>query len=173
MNNTNFETERKFLTEFPIDFSLANIVSKSEIEQIYLKDSETRKNTRIRKRVYESKEEYTLTSKIHITNMTRLENEKNISKSEYENLKKEADLNLHTIYKIRYVIEYKEQLFELDVYDFWENYAVLEIEMQNEHTKIEFPEYIKIICELTDDKSFTNHSIALKIPDIDKYTQII
>ena len=59
--------------------------------------------------------------------------------------------------------------FEIDVYDFWKNAAVMEIEMENENTKITFPPFIKIIAELTDDKSFTNHSMAKQVPDITKY----
>ena len=169
MNNDNFEIERKFLIALPIDFAKADIASKSKIEQIYLKDTAERKNTRIRKRVFKDVTEYTTTSKIRISNMKRIENEKDISQIEYELLKQQADKDLLPIQKIRYVINYKNQFFEIDVYDFWKNAAVMEIEMENENTKITFPPFIKIIAELTDDKSFTNHSMAKQVPDITKY----
>lgn len=168
MSNDNFEIERKFLIKYPIDFNKANIVSKSAIEQIYLKDTQTRKNTRIRKRDFFDKKEYTITSKIRINDMKRIENEKCITEEEYDKLKQEADTRLNIINKIRYVIEYNGAFFEMDVFDFWENAAVLEIELEDEKSIVDFPPYIDIISELTNNRAFTNHAMAYKVPDITK-----
>lgn len=168
MNANIFEIERKFLIEFP-SFEEAEIVSKSEIEQIYLRKTESRINARIRKRIFEDYIEYTTTQKIRISDIKRIEDERVITKEEYEILKSEADEALNPIIKKRIVVDYNNHLFEIDIYDFWESAAVLEIELKSENEEFEFPPFIKIISELTHDRRFSNHSMAKKIPDIQEY----
>ena len=166
-----FEIERKFLIKYPSEEALksANIISVSHIEQIYLTRTPVRPNARIRKRDYENQTEYTTTQKIRISDIKRVENERIISKEEYEDLKHEADKTLSTILKKRIVIEFRDNLFEIDIYDFWRDVAIAEIELKNENQQFEFPPFIDVITELTSDKRFTNHSMAKKIPDIKEY----
>lgn len=59
---------------------------------------------------------------------------------------------------------YKNQLFEIDIYPFWNDRAVMELELSDEEQSIVFPENIEIIKEVTDDKRYTNASIARSIP---------
>ncbi len=171
LNTDKFEIERKYLIKMPCESALEsmNIISKSKIEQIYLTPTPTRPNARIRKRVFKEATEYTTTQKIRINDVKRIEDERVISFEEYENLKKEADISVNTINKIRIVAEYNNQYFEIDIYDFWNDVAVMEIELESENQKIEFPPIIKILTELTSDKRFSNHSMAKKIPDISEY----
>lgn len=171
MQKNIYEIERKFLIKYPSaeTLKLANIVSTSDIEQIYLERTEERPNARIRKRVFENKEEYTLTQKIRINDMKRIEDERIISRDDYEKLKLDADKSLKPIIKKRIVIEYKNNLFEIDIYGFWSDAAIAEIELEDEKEKFEFPPFIEIVKELTSDRRFTNHSMAKKIPDIKEY----
>ena len=60
----------------------------------------------------------------------------------------------------QYVVPYKNQYFEIDVYPFWKDRAILEIELREEDEAIDFPEEIRIIREVTDDPSFKNAALA-------------
>ena len=71
-----------------------------------------------------------------------------------------ADTTKRQIRKTRYCLTYENQYFEIDVYPFWSDKAIAEIEMSDEHTEIVFPNQIKVIKEVTDDDSFRNASLA-------------
>jgi 3-isopropylmalate dehydratase small subunit len=72
----------------------------------------------------------------------------------------EADTERRQIRKTRYCLMYENQYFEIDIYPFWNDKAILEIELSDENSKINFPENIKIIKEVTDDENYKNASLA-------------
>lgn len=72
----------------------------------------------------------------------------------------ESDINKHPIRKTRYCYIYKNQYFEIDIYPFWKDKAILEIELNNENQEIEIPNKFKIIKEVTYDKKYKNSELA-------------
>jgi len=72
----------------------------------------------------------------------------------------EADTSKKQIRKTRYCLTYESQYFEIDVYPFWDDKAIIEIELSNENAEITFPDYIKVIKEVTDDDRYKNASLA-------------
>lgn len=72
----------------------------------------------------------------------------------------EADTSKRQIRKTRYCLTYEGQYFEIDVYPFWNDKAIAEIELSDENAGIIFPEQIKVIKEVTNDESFKNASLA-------------
>lgn len=55
-------------------------------------------------------------------------------------------------------------MFEIDVYPFWTDRAIMEIELDDEGQDILFPPFIEIISEVTSDKRYTNSSLARHVP---------
>ena len=55
---------------------------------------------------------------------------------------------------------FESQYLEIDVYPFWNDKAILEIELSDENAVIVFPKQIKVIKEVTDDDSYKNSSLA-------------
>lgn len=60
-----------------------------------------------------------------------------------------ADTSKRQIRKTRYCLTYESQYFEIDVYPFWKDKAIVEIELNDEKAVIAFPNFIKIIKEVT------------------------
>lgn len=89
-----------------------------------------------------------------------MEVEKRLSQAEYLALLMEADTSKRQIRKTRYCLTYEGQYFEIDVYPFWNDKAIAEIELSDENAGIIFPEQIKVIKEVTNDESFKNASLA-------------
>jgi len=83
--------------------------------------------------------------------------------SEYLNLLLEADTSKRQIRKTRYCLTYKNQYFEIDVFPFWDDIAIIEIELSDEEKNIEFPTRIRVIKEVTDDEEYTNYSLAKRL----------
>lgn len=156
-----FEIERKFLIEFPdikwLD-SLPNC-QRIEIIQTYLK-SDRNEEVRVRQRGSDGHYIYFQTTKRKISDIKRVEIERRLSESEYIRLLMDADTTRRQIRKDRYCLTYENQYFEIDIYPFWNDQAIAEIELSDENAEIKFPSQIKVIKEVTDDETFKNASLA-------------
>ena len=168
MKNIPYEIERKYLIRYPDLDWLEKAADKSEITQTYLHAADG-VTARVRKRMWKSKCVYTHTVKQKISDLRRIEHESEISEAEYNRLLKKADPRRNTIRKARYCLPYEGQLFEIDVFPFWQDRAYLEIELKNEDQSICFPPEIELIREVTEDPRYTNAALSLHIPmdDID------
>lgn len=162
-----YEIERKFLIRFPYGIDDIIGITVSDIIQTYL--CNPCNSERVRKRIYNNRTEYTHTEKIKVSDLTRIEKETEISEQEYLQFLQRQNQDLSVIEKKRYCYPYKGYNFEIDVYPFWNDRAVMEVELENESSEFEIPESISVIKEISTDKRYTNHSLARNIPydDID------
>lgn len=155
------ETERKFLIEYPDMKWLGSIPNcqRVEIIQTYLK-ADDKEEIRVRQRGMDGHYIYYQTIKRKISSLKRVEIERRLSESEYIRLLMNADTTMRQIRKDRYCLTYENQYFEIDVYPFWNDKAIVEIELSDENAEIRFPEQIKVIKEVTDDDSYKNAALA-------------
>ena len=72
-----------------------------------------------------------------------------------------ADPQRRQIHKTRYCLTYDNQYFEIDVYPFWHDKAIMEIEVREEDTEIRFPDEIKVIREVTGEPEYKNAALAM------------
>ncbi len=162
MNIGGFEIERKFLVAMPEPAFLAGCEC-SEITQTYLL-GEPDTSERVRKRVRAGECEYTHTVKRRLSGMRREENERTVGREEYQALLGRADPSRRPIRKTRCCFHSGGLLWELDVFPFWTDRAILEIELTEEDQQITLPGALRIIREVTDDPRYTNSALALDIP---------
>lgn len=159
------EIERKFLICYPNIKELENKpnCTKIDITQTYLKsDDDTER--RVRARGIDGDYLYYLTEKRKISGLKRIEVERKLSQDEYLRLLMEADNKLHTIRKTRYCLSENNQYFEIDIYPEWNNQAIMEIELSSEDEKVNVPDCIEIIKEVTDDDKYKNYQMAKEMP---------
>ena len=163
--STPIETERKFLIRMP-DLSLLSSlegVRVMNMEQTYLV-SEQGKNSRVRKIDENGKLRFIKTTKQRISTLSCYEQEEDISAEKYENELKSADPKRSTVIKTRYAFPYARHTVEIDVYPFWSDRAILEIELSNESESIEMPDFIEVIREVSEDNRYKNTNLAISIP---------
>lgn len=156
-----FEIEKKFLIEYPDIDMLESIPNceKVEIIQTYLNSAEGEER-RIRQRGSKGNYIYFETCKIAITGLKRIEIEKRLSKDEYLEKLMDADTSKRPVRKNRYCLMDGNQYFEIDVYPFWKDKAIMEIELSDPNEEIRFPKIIKVLKEVTDDIQYKNSSLA-------------
>ncbi len=159
------ETERKFLIKMPSASTLEalNGCVKSEIVQTYL-FSEPVVTRRVRKKVSDRGTKYILTDKTRISEMSCIEKESEIDEKRYLELLKDTLPNTSPVQKTRYAIPYGSFVWEIDIYPFWQDRAIAEIELQSEEQKFEIPPFISVIKEVTHDKRYKNRALAQSIP---------
>lgn len=156
-----YEIERKFLIEYPDVAALEKLPNcqRVEIIQTYL-TAPAGEESRVRQRGIDGSYTYSQTTKRKVTELKRVEVERRLSKDEYLRLLMDADPACRPIRKTRYCLTFENQYFEIDVYPFWKEKAILEIELADESAEIRFPAQIKVIAEVTDDASYKNASLA-------------
>ena len=156
-----YEIERKFLIHYPNVAKLETMPNckRIEIMQTYLNAPEG-DEVRVRQRGADGHFVYIKTTKRKVSDIKRLEIEKRISQDEYLRLLMDADITKHPIRKTRYCLTWNNQYFEIDVYPFDNEHAIVEIELTNENDTIEFPDFLSVICEVTDNDAYKNASLA-------------
>jgi len=156
-----YEIERKYLIAYPDVKWLEGNPSCQRVEMIqtYLK-SAAGEEVRVRQRGVDGSYIYFQTTKRRVTDLKRVEIERRLSQAEYLRLLMEADTSRRQIRKTRYCLTYQNQYFEIDLYPFWQDKAIAEIELSDENAAVVFPEQIQVIKEVTGDESYTNASLA-------------
>ena len=156
-----FEIERKYLIGYPDTAWLESLPNcrKVEIIQTYLKCGPGAEK-RIRQRGADGHYIYCLTEKRPVSDIRRVEIERRLTRDEYLRLLMDADTACRQIRKTRYCLTWEGLYFEIDVYPFWTDRAIVEIELSREDTPIRFPDRISVIREVTDDERYRNHSLA-------------
>lgn len=150
------EIERKFLVKKPDESELTKypLCDFVDITQAYV--NKNGKRFRVRERGKGGDFIYIKTEKIKITEMKRIEKESRITKEQYlKYIKGEKALC-----KRRWLILYNEKCFELDLFPFWEDRALLEIELKNETENFELPPFLSVIKEVTQDRTYRNSVLA-------------
>ncbi len=155
------EIERKYLIRYPDIAWLTSLTNcqRVEIVQTYLK-SEDGGGVRVRQRGMDGDYVYIKTTKRTISDRKRVEVEERITEREYLTCLMDADPSRHAIRKTRYCFLYDNRYFELDVYPFWDDRAILELELSSEDEEVVLPKELELIREVTDDDAYKNASLA-------------
>lgn len=153
------EIERKFLVKMP-ELDILNIKKELDILQIYLKNGENNSQRRVRRIIENNIESFIYTEKIFYSAVTRKETEFEISREHYEKLLCEKKDDYTPVSKKRICFEYREQLFELDIYPFSDELAILELELEHSEQEIFFPDYINVIKEVTGVDAYSNSALG-------------
>lgn len=165
MNGAHVETERKFLIRIPriSDMEAQKEFRIRKIKQTYLK-SAPKRNARVRYIEENGKITYVKTVKERISTLSCFEDESEISLDEYESLLLTADQEKKSICKTRYSFAFDGHIIEIDVYDFWDDRATLEIELSSEDESFSIPSFITVIKEISFDGRYKNTNLAKNVP---------
>ncbi len=156
-----YEEERKFLIEYPDIEELEKRpdCQKIEIIQSYYNNM---KGDEIRVRELndnDNKVFYKMVKK-SVSSTTRIITEKRLTEREYAALLEEANTSVHQIHKTRYCLTHENQYLEIDIYPFWSDKAIVEIELMQKDEEVRMPDFLKVIKEVTDSIEYKNFSLA-------------
>lgn len=161
------ETERRFLIVMP-ERDFLDALGGDAIEQIYIEPGEKGTAERVRARTHGGDVTYTRTVKRRIGAISAEEDESVIDGAEYSRLAGMREAGTSPIRKTRYVLPYRGYDFEIDVYPEWPHAAVMEVEMADENDDPEIPPSVKVIREVSGDRSLSNHALSRHFPTEDE-----
>lgn len=110
----------------------------------------------------------TLTEKTEEAGLIRTELEKEISQSEYEALLEKMLPGTPALYKVRWAFPYAGHTIEIDCYPFWEEEAILEVELSSPKEAFTLPPEIEVLADVTDDPTLKNRALALAMAQWEK-----
>lgn len=159
------EIERKYLIRYPdVKTLLAQKdVEQWEIVQIYLTVSGPGETRRIRQVVCDGGIKYYKAFKRRVSDLTNEEDEGEIDQLEYIRLSQEMHPDCKPLGKTRYRIPYAGHVLEFDLYPFWKDRAILEIELDREDEGAAIPEYVRIIRDVSADPAYKNRALAERV----------
>ena len=160
------EIERKFLIYRP-DPALLDAAGgeKWEIRQVYLTGTPEQGSRRVRRVRCGGEEHWYYSEKLRLTDMTRIEREREIASSEAQSLLREADGQRRPIEKTRWRIPFDGRTLEIDVFPFWEHQAFCEVELPDEEARFSLPDWVRVIREVSADRRYNNNNLAREIPE--------
>ena len=156
------EIERKYLIRYP-DIEMLKAqrgVEQWEIVQIYLTVTAPGETRRIRQVVCNGEIRYYKTFKRRLSDVSCEEDEGEIDQLEYIRLSREGQPGCKPLGKTRYRIPYQGHVLEFDVYPFWTDRAIMEIELEREDEGVAIPDYVHIIRDVSADPAYKNRQLA-------------
>ena len=158
---TPYEARRRFLVEYPDVVMLENHPDcyREEIDQVYLHAPQN-EEIRLRKRRSGGDCVYYLTRTKTEGGHRRLDSEGRLTEREYMRLLGNADPKMKPIHKTRWSIYWKGHHYEIDLYPFWKDRAVLEVLLQDEDEDARIPDFLQVIKEVTGDREYEIASLA-------------
>jgi len=157
-----YEIERKYLIRYP-DIRVLQAqkgVEQWEVVQIYLTVENPGETRGIRQGVSVGQIHYYKTFKRHMSTFSCEEDEGEIDQMEYIRLSQEQLPQCRPLGKTRYRIPYAGHILEIDVYPFWQDRAILEIELEREDEGAAIPDYVRIIRDVSADAAYKNRQLA-------------
>ena len=158
---TQQEVWHKYLIALPTLQTLEQTYHAASIDmmQTYL----TRANPNIVRRVRQQKNGgdylYFYTEK-RTTGSGQWETEKPISEKEYIRYLMEGDTSLHTVHKTKYRFVYNGCRFEIDVYPFSQDRAIMRAALPENAPVLTAPPEITVLREVTGDPAYKNRQLA-------------
>ena len=154
------EIERKYLIRMPDRELLDRLcASRWEITQFYTADG--LRGRRIREGDAVT---YVETRKQYVSDLVRIEEEREISQAEYEALFARRDPKRRVLEKTRWRIPYLGQTVEVDVFPFWTDRAFCEVELPGEDAPVSLPDWLTVVREVTHERRYTNKALTKRIP---------
>ncbi len=163
------EIEKKLLIKMPdLEWIKENTNCEvAKISQTYLGLRGNGFGDRVRKMTINDQTKYFYTAKKSITSMTRIEIENEITKEEYNEFLLKSK-KAKSLLKTRYIIYMNNLKYEIDIYPFWKETAILEIELKSENEKYIIPDFLEVLGDVTGNRSYSNSSLARKFRDEEK-----
>ena len=154
------DKKRKYLIAMPdMNNLVVNYGAVSfEMMQNYLVETNPTIERRIRRQKNGSDYLYFYTEKHYMPDSTKWDTERPISAKEYKKYLLEADPQLQEVHKVKYRFNYGRERFEIDVYPFSREKAVMFCYADSD--ELSFPPEIRILQDVTGDLQYKNKTLA-------------
>lgn len=132
--------------------------SNMHIEQHYL-ISTNGLERRIRRREKNGSNLYSYSEANYLSTNERIKTDRILSERQYYDLNAETDPDLKVINKDRHSFISDNLFFKLDIFDFDKSMGLLSVQV-GEDQDVRIPDYIKVVKDVSDNRSYKNYHLA-------------
>lgn len=149
--------EKKYLISMPdVEQLLKNKhCRKVHVKQHYIIDETKQEKEKIVLRRENDKNFY-----YKVNKKNNVKYSKAISADEYINKLEDENNRFYHIYKDRYYYIFDSRCIKIDIFPFWNNKAILEVDILNNRENIKLPKFINVIEEVTENENYKNYFLA-------------
>lgn len=155
------EIRRRYLIEYPDTARLESLpgCQRADMVQTWLY-SRRGEELRLRERREKESSFYYKTYKRPAPDGAQIEVEEPLSREEYADLLLEADPARRPLCKTRYGLTFEGRYFEVEIYPFWKDRALLEAELRAADEEVRFPPELSVLREVTGDEAYQTAALA-------------
>lgn len=106
---------------------------------------------------------YYYIEKRHFDGHDQIDVERHITKNEYLEILSGPGARVKEIKKTRYGFVWDNKYYEVDVFDFWKDRAILKVQLTDRSTDAKIPPIFNVRMDITNDMSYTNYSLAQNV----------
>lgn len=160
------EIERKYLIAMPPRALLEQLCTRRiDMVQTYLRGTGGERAVRVRQSTCGGVTRWRFNDKRAVTELTRIEHERELTREEYEAYLQQADPALRPIEKTRWCVPFAGHTLEIDVFSFWDDRAFCEVELSAENEAVLLPEWMQVVRDVSGDRRYLNSALAAETPD--------
>ena len=160
------EIERKYLIAMPPRALLEQLCTRRiDMVQTYLRGTQGERAVRVRQSTCGGVTRWRLNDKRAVTELTRIEHERELTREEYEAYLRQADPALRPIVKTRWCVPFGGHTLEIDVFSFWDDRAFCEVELSSEDEAVQLPAWMRVVRDVSGDRRYLNSALAAELPD--------
>ena len=137
--------------------------SKVEITRTYLVKKDNCIERSVVRRGSDGEYAFYYMEKTHQDGFDEINVERRIDEKEYNMIIARDNGRLKELTKTRYGFVWNNKYYELDVFDFWKDRAILKVQHTNRRKDGEVPSIFKVLMDITNDESYTNYSLAQNV----------
>ena len=150
----------KYLIEYPDTALLDSLPNcrRADVIQTYLSSADGVER-RIRQRGTDGHYVYYEIRK-KVVGGKEAEMERRLAPGEYLRLLMEADPNKRSVRKTRYCLSENKCSYDIDIYPFWPDKAILKVSLSDPDAEIRIPSCVSVIREVTNEEEFNTNILA-------------
>ena len=154
--------EKKYLISMP---DVEQLMKNKQCRKVHVKQHYIIDETRQEKEKIVLRRENNKNFYYKVVKKNKVKYSNSITADKYINKLEDENKKFYHIHKDRYYYIFDSRCIKIDVFPFWKDKAILEVDVLNDRENIKFPKFVHIIEDVTDNESYKNYYLAEEYND--------
>lgn len=154
--------EKKYLISMP---DVEQLIKNKQCRKVHVKQHYIIDETRQEKEKIVLRRENNKNFYYKVVKKNKVKYSNSITADKYINKLEDENKKFYHIHKDRYYYIFDSRCIKIDVFPFWKDKAILEVDVLNDRENIKFPKFVHIIEDVTDNEAYKNYYLAEEYND--------
>ena len=154
--------EKKYLISMP---DVEQLMKNKQCRKVHVKQHYIIDETRQEKEKIVLRRENNKNFYYKVVKKNKVKYSNSITADKYINKLEDENKKFYHIHKDRYYYIFDSRCIKIDVFPFWKDKAILEVDVLNNRENIKFPKFVHIIEDVTDNEAYKNYYLAEEYND--------